>query len=107
MSHGITLRKKQCPKTPDERERMNQVPHASLIGSIMYAMICTRLDVSYVFNATSRYQSELGEARWTGAKNILKYLKRNKDKFLVYGGSVELVVECYTDASFQTDIDDF
>ena len=39
-------------------------------------------------------------------KNILKYLRRTKDVFLVYGGEEELVVTGYTDASFQTDKDD-
>ena len=39
MSHGITLSNKQCPQTPVEQERMNQIPYALLIGSIMYAMI--------------------------------------------------------------------
>ena len=107
MSHGITLSKKQCPQTLDERVRMNQIQYDFLIGLIMYAMICTRPDVSYALSATSRYQSDPGEAHWTAAKNILKYLKRNKDKFLVYGGTKDLVVEGYTDASFQTDRDDF
>jgi hypothetical protein len=45
MSHGIKLSKTQCPSTTDERERMSRVPYASAIGSIMYAMICTRPDV--------------------------------------------------------------
>ena len=36
-------------------------------------------------------------------KNILKYLKRTKDMFLVYGGDKELVVNGYVDASFDTD----
>ena len=40
-------------------------------------------------------------------KNILKYLKRTKEMFLVYGGEEELVVSGYTDASFQTDHDDY
>ena len=41
-------------------------------------------------------------------KNILKYLRRTKDLFLVFGGSVdEISVTGYTDASFQTDRDDF
>jgi hypothetical protein len=41
-------------------------------------------------------------------KNILKYLSRTKDQFLVYGGgNSELAVTGYTDASFQTDADDF
>ena len=39
-------------------------------------------------------------------KNILKYFRRTKDVFLVYGGEEELVVTGYTDASFQTDKDD-
>ena len=40
-------------------------------------------------------------------KNIFKYLRRTKDTFLVYGGETELRVIGYTDASFQTDKDDF
>ena len=43
---------------------------------------------------------------WTAVKNILKYLKRTKDLFLVYGGDEELVIKGYVDASFDTDLDD-
>jgi len=39
-------------------------------------------------------------------KNILKYFRRTKEMFLVYGGDEELVVTGYTDASFQSDKDD-
>ena len=39
-------------------------------------------------------------------KNILKYLKRTKDMFLIYGGDNELIVNGYVDASFDTDPDD-
>ena len=106
MSHGIHLSKTQCPTTTDERERMSKVPYASAIGSIMYAMISTCSDVSYALSITSRYQSDPGEGHWTAMKNILKYLRRTKDVFLVYGGEEELVVTGYTDASFQTDKDD-
>ena len=70
-------------------------------------MICTRPNVLFALSATSRYQSEPGEAHWIAAKNILKYLKRTKDQFLVYGGTDELIVKGYTDTSFQTDRDDF
>ena len=100
MSHGITLSKSQCPNTKDERERMSKIPYASTIGSIMYAMLCTRPDVSYALSITSRYQSDLGESHWTTVKNILKYLRRSKDMFLVYGGlEDDLVVNGYTDAA--------
>jgi len=62
MSHGIRLSKTQCPSTTDERDRLSRVPYASAIGSIMYAMISTRLDVSYALSMTSRHQSDPGES---------------------------------------------
>jgi hypothetical protein len=43
---------------------------------------------------------------WTTVKNILKYLKRTKEMFLVYGGDEELVVKGYVDAIFNTNADD-
>jgi hypothetical protein len=85
---------------------MSKVPYASAIGSIMYAMICTRPDVSYALSVASGYQADLGESHWTLVKNILKYLRRTKDVFLVYEGEEVLVVNGYTDAIFQTDTDD-
>ncbi|KAK8636447.1 hypothetical protein V6N13_124193 [Hibiscus sabdariffa] len=78
MTHGISLSKELCPSTSQERERMSQIPYASAIGSIMYAMICTRPDLSYALSMTSRYQA-------------------NPEQLSIKG---------YTDASFQTDKDD-
>ena len=39
-------------------------------------------------------------------KNILKYLRRTKDVFLIYGDD-DLIVSRYIDASFKYDKDDF
>ncbi|KAJ9568537.1 hypothetical protein OSB04_004503 [Centaurea solstitialis] len=87
---------------------MKTVPYASAIGSIMYAMLCTRPDVAYAVSVTSRYQQNPGEPHWVAVKNVLKYLRRTKEMFLVFGGSEdEISVTGYSDASFQTDRDDF
>ena len=72
----------------------------------MYAMLCTRPDVNLAVSLVGRYQSNPNMEHWTAVKNILKYLKRTKDMFLVYGGDEELVVKGYVDASFDTDLDD-
>ena len=61
--------------------------------------------MSYALSVTSRFQSTYGEDHWTAVKNILKYLRRTKDLFLVYGLG-DLQVNGYTDASFQSDKDD-
>ncbi|KAL0411476.1 UNVERIFIED_CONTAM: Retrovirus-related Pol polyprotein from transposon TNT 1-94 [Sesamum latifolium] len=47
------------------------------------------------------YQACVGEAHKSAVKTILKYLKRTKDMFLIYGGG-ELILEGYSDASFQS-----
>jgi hypothetical protein len=48
-----------------------------------------------------------GEAHWTIVKYILKYLRRTKEAFLVFGGEEELIIKGYSDASFQTDAYDY
>ena len=106
MMHGLALSKAQCPNSQKELDIMKRVPYASAVGSIMYAMLCTRPDVSCALSMTSRYQANPGEAHWRAVKNILKYLRRTKEMFLVYGGEEELRVKGYSDASFQTDRDD-
>nr|GEW11603.1 zinc finger, CCHC-type [Tanacetum cinerariifolium] len=64
-------------------------------GSIMYAVRCTRPDVAFAQNMTSRFQQNLGEEHWTAVKNILKYLCNTKDMFLtgyvfiLNGGAVD------------------
>ena len=106
LSHGIRLSETQSPSTSDERSRMSRIPYASAIGSIMHAMICTRPDVAFAISLTSRYQANPGESHWAAVKTILKYLKRTKEMFLVYGGEEKLIVRGYANASFQTDRDD-
>ena len=82
--HGITLSKDQCPKTLDEIEKMKAVPYASTLGSLTYAMLCTRPDICFVVGMVSRYQSNPGQEHWTAVKHIIKYLKRTRDYMLFY-----------------------
>jgi hypothetical protein len=106
MSHGIDLGKKHYPSMNAELETMKKIPYDSTIEYIMYAMIYTHPDMSYALSVTSRHQANPGIAHWTAVKTILKYFRRIKDMFLIYGGETELVVRGYTDASFQIDRDD-
>ena len=58
--YGIHLSKGMSLKTPEEIEQMAKVRYASAIGSLMYAMLCTRPDIAYVISVTSRFQSNPG-----------------------------------------------
>ncbi|GJY78690.1 hypothetical protein Tco_0484491 [Tanacetum coccineum] len=97
----LDLRKSQGPSTLAKVKQMKGIPYASAVGSIMYVVRCTRPDVAFSQNLTSRYQQDPSESHWTTIKNILKYLRNTKDIFLFYGGDsiTELGVTCYIDAS--------
>ncbi|GKD28206.1 hypothetical protein Tco_1238984 [Tanacetum coccineum] len=69
-----------------EMKRMQNVPYASAVGSIMYVVRCTRPDVAFAQNITSRFQQNSVKAHWTAVKNILKYLRNTKEELFGYGG---------------------
>jgi len=50
----------QCPQNNFEREHMKKIPYVSAVGSLMYAQVCTRPDISYVVGVLGRYQSNPG-----------------------------------------------
>ena len=50
----------QCPKNDLEREQMKNIPYASTIGSLIYAQVCTRLDITFAVGMLGRYQSNPG-----------------------------------------------
>ncbi|GKE07432.1 retrotransposon protein, putative, ty1-copia subclass [Tanacetum coccineum] len=108
MQPNVDLSKSQGPSTLAKVKRMKRIPYASAVGSIMYAVRCTRPDVAFSQNLMSRYQQNPGESHWTVVKNILKYLRNTKYMFLVYGGdsTTKLSVTCYADASWEINRDD-
>ncbi|GKE13851.1 hypothetical protein Tco_1421428 [Tanacetum coccineum] len=78
MQERLDLNKTQGASTLEEVKRMQNVPYAPAVGSIMYAVRCTRPDVAFTQNITSRFQQNPGEPHWTAVKNILKYLRNPK-----------------------------
>ena len=50
----------QCPQNELEWKQMEDSPYAFAVGSLMYAKICTRPDISFVVDMLGRYQSNLG-----------------------------------------------
>src|SRR5215813_12907703 len=102
--HEIHLSKEQSPKTPQAVEEMRHIPYASAVGSLMYAMLCTRPDICFAVGVVSRFQSNPGLDHWVAVKYILKYLWRTRNYMLVYS-SKDMVLRGYTDSDFQIDVD--
>ena len=74
------------------------------MGSLIYAMLCTRPNICFAVGMVSRYQSNLGPEYWITVKHILKYVRRTKDYMLVYSED-DLILVGYTDSDFVSDKD--
>nr|GEV12831.1 retrotransposon protein, putative, Ty1-copia subclass [Tanacetum cinerariifolium] len=85
MQETLDLNKTQGAITPEEVNHMKNVPYALAVGSIIYAVRCTRPNVAFAQNITSHFQHNL-----------------------VYGGNpeAEIRVDYYCDAGFETNRDD-
>ena len=106
IQKGDKFSQAQCPKNDLEKERMNNVPYASAVGSLMYAQVCTHPDLAFATGVFSKYQSNLGWAHWVGVKKALRYCQGTKDYMLTYKRTDNLEVVCYTDADLAGDEDD-
>ena len=84
---------------------MSRVPYASAVGSLMYAMMCTRPDICYAVGLISRFQSNPGQKHWMAVKRILRYLKGTLDYMLCYQGKKDLRLIGYSDADWRGDVD--
>ena len=62
---GVKLFVEQCPKTQEEEEDMSRVPYASAVGSLMYEMVCTKLDIAHAVGVLSKFMSKPGKEHWT------------------------------------------
>jgi len=105
IAKGEGLSHRLCPRTPQEKEQMKHVLYASVVGSLMYAMMCTRPDICFAVGMVSIYQSNSGQAHWKAVKRILRYLKGTADYKLNYQGK-DLRLEGYSDADWGGDLDE-
>ena len=75
LASHFKLYKEQLPSIEQERAHIAKVPYAYAIGSLMYAMVCIRLNTTYAMEIVSRYMNSLGIKHWEVVKWILRYLR--------------------------------
>ena len=102
---GEKLNLNLCPNNDLEREQMKDIPYISDVGSLMYAQVCTRPDISFVVGMLGRYQSNSGLDHWRAAKKVLRYLQGINEYMLMYKGSDYLEVIGYSDSDFAGSVD--
>ena len=107
----LQIKEANTPYDPSETLLNNsgrsvaQLEYASVIGSLMYAMHCTRPDIAFAVSKLSRYTSHPGTAHWKAINRIFGYLKRTINLSLTYY-EFPAVLEGYSDASWITSAND-
>lgn len=95
---------KHSPSTEKEKEEMQKIPYSSAVGSLMYAMVCTRPDLAYAVGTVSRFLSNPGREHWNAVKWIMRYLRGTSNMKLCFGNEKPVLVG-YTDSDMAGDID--
>ena len=97
----------QCPKTEEEREYISKVPYSNAVGSLMYAMVCIRPDISHAVGIVNRYMHNPGKEHWQAVKWILRYIQKTLDVGLIFekDDMVGQHVVGYCDSDYVGDLD--
>ena len=65
--------KGQCPYNDIESGHMKAVSYSSVVGSLMYAQVCTRPYIAFVVGVLGKYLSDYSQSHYKEAKKVLRY----------------------------------
>ncbi|KAL6341072.1 hypothetical protein AAG906_032187 [Vitis piasezkii] len=82
----------QAPETHEEKRFMEMIPYASMVGSVMYTMVCSQPDLAYAVSMI---------------KMVFQYLAGTRSLGLVYGGNSQLGTQLqgFVDVDYAGNID--
>ena len=104
LAGHFKLSSNQCPTSEKDKEEMQKVPYASAVGSLMYAMVCTRPDIAHAVGVVSRFLSNPGKEHWAAVKWILRYLRGTSKVCLCFGDGKPML-DGFTDSDMAGDVD--
>ena len=106
LGSQFKLSKDMSPSSDEDKRYMADVPYSSAVGSLMYAMVCTRPDLAHAVGVVSRYMSNPGKEHWQAVKWILRYLRGTSSVGLLYGGvDGDITLRGYCDSDYAGDRD--
>jgi hypothetical protein len=80
----------QSPRNQYEIDQMKSISYTSAVGNLMYAQVCTRLNLAFVTEMLGRYQKNPGISHWNRIKKALRYIKDTNGLMLTYERSHSL-----------------
>ena len=90
---------------PNTGRVVDKLLYSRVVGSLMYAMTCTRPDIAFAVGKLSRYTSNPSSVHWHVINRVLKHSRKTIDYGIVYTWYPS-VLKGYTDANWITDSED-
>nr|GFA54552.1 retrovirus-related Pol polyprotein from transposon TNT 1-94 [Tanacetum cinerariifolium] len=104
LTPNFKLTDKDCPSSKKNVKKMDRVPYASVVGSLMYVVVCTRPDLAHAVGVVSRFLSNPGKKHWEAVKWIFQYLRGTSKLGTTFGnGKPTLVGYTYSDLAGNKD----
>jgi hypothetical protein len=105
-SHSsVKLILSMAPSNDQEIKEMRDVPYRSAVGSVMYAMVCTRPDIAAAVGEVCRYMQNPGPQHWTAVKRIIRYLKGTQHLPLTLKADSEIDLLGFSDSDWASNVD--
>jgi hypothetical protein len=107
MAHSVVLTKEDCPAAlSKEQVYMSTQPYRGVIGTLLYASLGARPDISFPVAALARFSINPARAHFTAAKRVIRYLLATATKGVQYSPCSETSVELFSDSDWGSNIDD-
>ena len=93
-----------CPQSDEKVDYMSRVPYSSVVGSLMYAIVCSHLDLAYAISAVSKYMAKPGKEHWKVVQWIMQCLCGFSSVCFQFGRTRDGVAR-YVDSDYAGDLD--
>ena len=85
MEPYLKLSASQSSVTAQDFAAMRDIPYRESVGSLMYALLVTRPDITFAVGRLSKFLEKPGQAHWEASRCVFRYLKGTLDWKLTYG----------------------
>ena len=99
----VNAHSKRSESVLDKKE----YPFRSLIGSLLYANICSRPDISFALSTLASHNADPRKMHWNALLDLLRYLRDSQEHKITYGKlsatETRNTLSVYADADFDMD----
>ncbi|PSR87279.1 hypothetical protein PHLCEN_2v5213 [Hermanssonia centrifuga] len=98
MDPNVALSKEQCTTSERQQEEMKNKPYREALGTLMYASVGTRPDITYAVSTLAKFSQNPGPTHWTALKRVFAYLCGTQHYTLTLGGNSSPILTGYCDS---------